>query len=193
VLIVKLCLSYITCAVLVLITPGLVLARSPKQAGAEQIEPKAGTLVRFPNVDGSNLEGRKFNLPEDFEAKLNLVSIAFYADQQSLVNTWLPTVSRLTRKYDTLKFYELPTLSKSDGLARAFIDGGMRAGIQDRATREVTITLYLDRMAFLKSIGETSDRTIYTLLVNRQGEILWLGRGAYTTAQEEALEKVLQR
>lgn len=176
----------------VLLSPSLVFARSPAQVSAGQIKLKTGAPVHFPNVNGSNLEGRKFNLPEDFEAKLNLVSIAFYGDQQSLVNTWLPTVSRLTRTYDTLKFYELPTLSKENGLSRAFIDGGMRAAIQDRATREVTITLYVDRMAFLKYIGETSDRTIYMLLVNRQGEILWRGQGAYTSAQEESLEKVLQ-
>ncbi len=176
----------------VLLTPCLAFARSPVWVGAGQIEPKAGATMRFPNVNGSNLEGRKFNLPEDFEAKLSLIVIAFYPNQQTLANTWLPAVSRLTRKYDGLKFYELPTLSKQDGLARAFIDNGMRAGIQDRATREVTITLYLDRTAFLKSIGETSDRTIYTLLVDRQGEILWRGQGAYTKAQEESLEKVLQ-
>jgi hypothetical protein len=108
------------------------------------------------------------------------------------VNTWLPAVGRLNSKHAGLKFYELPTLSKENGLAKFFIDGGMRAGIPEKATREVTITLYLDRASFLKSIGESSDRTIYTLLVNQKGEILWRGQGAYTKAQEDSLEKVLK-
>jgi ATP10 protein len=176
----------------VLLALGVVFARSLAQVGVGQVEFKAGDPVKFPNVEGANLEGRKFNLPTDFEAKLNLVAIAFYQNHQELVNTWLPAVGRLTSKHSTLKFYELPTLSKENGLVRGFIDGGMRAGIPNKATREVTITLYLDRVAFLKAIGETSDRTIITLLVNQQGTILWRGRGAYTQAQEDSLEKVLQ-
>jgi ATP10 protein len=169
-----------------------VLARSLAQVGVGQVVVSADASVRFPKVKGQNLEGRKFNLPEDFEAKLNLVAIAFYGNHQELVNTWLPAVGRLTSKHEGLKFYEIPTLSKENGLARAFIDGGMRAGIPEKATREVTITLYLDRASFLQSIGETSDRTIYTLLVNQKGDILWRGDGAYTKVQEESLEKVLK-
>jgi hypothetical protein len=169
-----------------------VVARSLAQVGVGQVVVSADASVRFPKVKGQNLEGRKFNLPEDFEAKLNLVAIAFYGNHQELVNTWLPAVGRLTSKHAGLKFYEIPTLSKENGLARAFIDGGMRSGIPEKATREVTITLYLDRASFLQSIGETSDRTIYTLLVNQKGEILWRGQGAYTKTQEDSLEKVLK-
>jgi ATP10 protein len=169
-----------------------VVARSLAQVGVGQVVVSADTSVRFPKVKGQNLEGRKFNLPEDFEAKLNLVAIAFYQNHQDLVNTWLPAVGHLTSKHANLKFYELPTLSKENGMAKFFIDGGMRAGIPEKATREVTITLYLDRASFLQSIGETSDRTIYTLLVNQKGQILWRGQGAYTKAQEDSLEKILK-
>jgi hypothetical protein len=169
-----------------------VFVRSFAQVGVGQVVVSASDGVRFPKVKGQNLEGRKFELPEDFEAKLNLVAIAFYQNHQEIVNTWLPAVGRLTSKHVGLKFYEIPTLSKENGLARAFIDGGMRAGIPEKATREVTITLYLDRAKFLKSIGETSDRTIFTLLVNQKGEILWRGQGAYSKAQEDSLERVLK-
>jgi hypothetical protein len=169
----------------------VVLARSLAQFGVGQVVISADNSVRFPKVKGQNLEGRSFNLPADFEAKLNLVAIAFYQNHQELVNTWLPAVGRLTSKHSGLKFYEIPTLSKENGLARFLIDG-MRSGIPEKATREVTITLYLDLSLFLKSIGETSDRTIYTLLVNQKGEILWRGRGAYTKAQEESLENILK-
>jgi ATP10 protein len=183
-------MNYLIGAVVIAIVA--VVARSLAQVGVGKIVVSADNTVRFPKVKGQNLEGRTFNLPMDFEAKLNLVAIAFYQNHQDLVNTWLPAVSQLTSKHVGLKFYELPTLSKENGLAKFFIDGGMRAGIPEKATREVTITLYLDRTSFLKSIGETSDRTIYTLLVNQKGEILWRGNGAYTKAQEDALEKVLK-
>jgi hypothetical protein len=112
---------------------GAVFVRSFAQVGVGQIVLSADSGVRFPKIKGQNLEGRKFNSPKDFEAKLNLVTI-----------------------------------------------------------REVTITLYLDRTSFLKSIGETTDRTICTLLVNPKGEILWRDQGAYTKAQEDSLEKILK-
>jgi hypothetical protein len=41
-------------------------------------------------------------------------------------------------------------------------------------------------------VRQSTDRTIYTLLVNQKGEILWRGQGAYTKAQEDSLEKVLK-
>jgi ATP10 protein len=176
----------------VAITLLAVLARSLAQVGVGQVT-ASNDAAHFPSVSGQNLEGRKFNLPADFEAKLNLVAIAFYGSHQELINTWSPAVQRLMGEHANLKFYEIPTLSKENGLARAFIDGGMRSGIPEKATREVTITLYLDRAQFLRSIGETTDRTIYTLLVNPQGEILWRGKGAYTQAQEESLEQILNR
>jgi hypothetical protein len=48
---------------------GLVFVRSLAQIGVGQVELGVGEAVRFPNVTGTNLEGRKFNLPEDFEAE----------------------------------------------------------------------------------------------------------------------------
>jgi hypothetical protein len=38
---------------------------------------EATGTMNFPNVSSSNLEGQKFNLPKDFEGKLNIVVIAF--------------------------------------------------------------------------------------------------------------------
>jgi hypothetical protein len=176
----------------ILLTFALVVARSLAQVGVGKVTLKTGEGARFPSVQGSNLEGRKFNLPQDFEAKYNIIAVAFYQNHQDLVNTWLPAIGRLTSSRKDLKFYELPTLSELNGLARGFIDGGMRAGIPNKATRAVTITLYLNRAEFLKAIGETSDSTIYSLLVNQKGEILWRGKGAYSKEQEDSLERVLK-
>ncbi len=172
---------------------GAVFARGFSQVSVGTVQRNPTDAVRFPEVQGSNLEGRKFNLPTDFAGKLNLVAIAFFQSHQTLVDSWSPAVTRLLGKYNTLKFYELPTLSKENSIARAFIDGGMRAGIASKATREITITLYLDRAAFIKAIGETSDQTLITLLVNQKGDILWRGRGAYSQAQEELLERILKQ
>jgi ATP10 protein len=145
----------------------------------------------FPSVSGSNLEQRKFNLPQDFEGKLNLIALAFEQWQQTDVNSWLPTVSNLSGLYSEFRFYELPTLTQFNGLFQNFIDGGMRSGIPDKSTREATITLYLDRAAFMKSLGIPDTKAIVLLLVDNTGKIYWRGQGAFDEIQKESLEQVL--
>jgi hypothetical protein len=147
--------------------------------------------VVFPSVSGSNLEQRPFNLPQDFEGKLNLVALAFEQWQQNDVNSWLPTVATLQGLYPNLKFYELPTLTQFNGLFQSAIDGGMRAGIPDKATREVTITLYLDRAAFMRSLEIPDIKNIVLLLVDNEGNIYWRGQGPFDETQSENLGRTL--
>jgi hypothetical protein len=147
--------------------------------------------LSFPTVSGSNLERREFNLPQDFEGKLNLLALAFEQWQQNDVNSWLPTVSTLSELYPNLKFYELPTLTQFNGLFQSAIDGGMRSGIPDKAVREVTITLYLDRAAFLRLLEIPDTKTIVLLLVDNEGKIYWRGQGPFDETQREGLEQTL--
>jgi hypothetical protein len=147
--------------------------------------------ITFPSVSGSNLEQRPFNLPQDFEGKLNLVALAFEQWQQNEVNSWLPTVTMLEELYPNLKFYELPTLTQFNGLFQSAIDGGMRSGIPDIATREVTITLYLDRAAFMRSLEIPDAKAIVLLLVDNEGKIYWRGQGPFDETQNEGLEQIL--
>ncbi|MGY2893090.1 hypothetical protein [Deinococcus sp. UYEF24] len=162
-------------------------------SGANRLAPTSKPDARFPMVSGSNLERRTFNLPADFEGELNLVAVAFLREHQDLVDTWTPTAERLTETDPALRFYEVPVLSEANGMFSFFIDGGMRAGIPSRATREATITLYTDLEKFLKTAGLPGPQTIYLLLTDRAGRIFWRGEGAYTSAQGAALEEAIRR
>jgi hypothetical protein len=46
--------------------------------------------MKFPFVIGKNLEGKRYQLPMDFEGEKNLVFLAFHQFQQPHVNSWLP-------------------------------------------------------------------------------------------------------
>jgi hypothetical protein len=133
---------------------------------------------RFPDIEGKNLDGKRFHLPRDFEGAMNLVIIAFQREQQLVVNTWLPTADLLENIYPELRYYELPTISRMNPFVRWFINTGMRSGIKDPKSRRKTITLYLDKAAFCRSLGITREDIIFILLVDKTGKILWRSEGA---------------
>lgn len=137
-------------------------------------------ITRFPQVTGSNLNRKSFRLPTDFEGQLNLVLIAFRQYQQRDIDTWLPLAAQLAATHDSFYYYELPVIRSMNFLSRSFIDGGMRAGIPDANARHATITLYLDKQKFRDALGLPTEDTVYALLVDNHGEILWRAAGPCT-------------
>ena len=149
----------------------------------------AGTV--FPAVHASNLNGRAVDLPGDFAGERNLVVLAFQREHQALVDSWSPAIANLLARYADLRFYELPTISRGNPLFRAWLDGAMRGGIPDRQAREHTITLYLDKAAFRQALDLPHEETIYILVLDRGGRVLWRGQGEYTVHVGRELERVL--
>ena len=141
----------------------------------------------FPTVEGSNLDGRTMRLPQAFEGSLNLVIVAFKREQQADVDTWMPQALALQQATPGLKVYELPVLGRGYRLLRGFIDGGMRSGISDAAARARTITLYIDKTPFKRSLGIATEDRICTLLVTPSGEVVWRADGPMTEAAAERL------
>lgn len=146
----------------------------------------------FPKVSGSNLLRQKIDLPGALSADFNVVLVAFQQWQQGTIDTWLPFVERLESKVDGFRYYELPVIQSMNFLARTFINEGMRAGIPSRKARERTITLYLDKANFRRSLAMPHEDDIYILLLDDQGEVLWRTEGGFTAAKGEALERAIQ-
>jgi hypothetical protein len=148
--------------------------------------------AHFPEVRGKNLEGTNLRLPQDLEGELNLVFLAFQREQQLMVNTWLPTADLLESLHPELRYYELPTISRMNPLARWFINTGMRSGIKDPKSRRKTITLYLDKGPFRKALGLATEDNIYVLLVDRQGKVLWESKGPCNAESAKNLSDSVQ-
>ena len=146
----------------------------------------------FPSVSASNLAKRPFNLPADFEGAYNLVLIAFKQHQQRAIDTWLPLAQRLASHDSRWRYYELPVIRRMNPLYRAFIDGGMRGGIPDQAAREATITLYLDKATFRQALHLPHEDTIYAIVVQPDGTILWQTSGPYSEEKARSLLKTMQ-
>ena len=162
---------------------------------ATPLRATVGTLVdsvrQFPRVEGSNLEGKRFALPTDFEAAYNVVLIAFRREQQADVDSWLPFLREQNMAARGVRVYELPTLNRSYRWMRGFIDGGMARGIPDKATREATITLYIDKTPFKNSLAILNEERIVTLIVERGGRVLWRTDGKFSSASGADLAATL--
>jgi hypothetical protein len=143
--------------------------------------------MKFPIVQGSNLSGKPYRLPRDFEGEYNIVVIPYERQQQDDVDTWGPLLEQLAEKYPNLRYYELPTLPDFGRVQRFFIDNGMRGGIPDPSVRARTITLYLDVRAFNSALNIPTMDDIYVLLMNREGDVLWRTNGDYAANKGRAL------
>lgn len=147
----------------------------------------AGEPTQFPTVSGSNLERRALTFPRDFVTPFNLLFIPFQQWQQRLVDTWVPAARALEQEFDTIQYYELPTVWEMGPLRRMMLNEGMRAGIPDEVARARTVTLYLDKAAFRRRLDMPTEETIYVLLVRGDGTIVWRTEGAYSAEKEAAL------
>jgi hypothetical protein len=147
----------------------------------------------FPTLSATNLEGQRFQLPNDLKGELNIVIIAFKREHQELVEEWVPFLTILVQNNPSLAFYELPTLNSSYLLIRWMINGGMRSGISDKEARERTITLYTNKKEIKRQLNIPNEETIYIILIDKNGRIIWRTNDKYTEEKAQELEKVLEK
>jgi len=148
--------------------------------------------MRFPQVTGSNLLRRKVTLPNDLQGELNILFIAFYQWHQALVDSWVPMARQLEQSHPGVQFYEIPVIHKMNFLSQTFINEGMRAGIPNQTTRQKTITLYIDKNALRRALEIPNEDTIWVLVLDRQGNVLWRTEGAYSQEKGEVLLNTIQ-
>ena len=149
--------------------------------------------MKFPNVKATSLANKAYQLPRDLEGELNLVIVAFKQWQQDWVDTWIPALQGLAYQHKNLRVYEMPTMSRFNGLYRFMIDNGMRAGIPDKAVRAATLCAYIDIPPFAQALQLPGYDSIYLFLLDRSGEILWRGQGRYDQAQLAELAATVER
>lgn len=135
----------------------------------------------------------KLTVPDDLIGEYNIVVLAFTQYQQYDVDSWIPHLGKIEEKYPNIRYYEFPTVRRGNLLFRNWLDQVMRWGIPDKFVRSRTITLYTDVEKLLDHIHLTSTRTIYTLILNKQGEIIWQTEGKYNEGKFSELEKFLEQ
>jgi len=153
--------------------------------------PSNGATAGFPKVTGQNLNSKTFDLPKDFQGPASIVFVAYVREQQADIDSWKPHVAELRKRFPAIGEYEVPTLSRGTSLFRGFIDGGMRRGIPDVATRAVTITLYIDKRPFNAALDIATEEHIVVLLVKPDGTVLWRASGSYSEKNAAGLDTAI--
>ncbi len=149
--------------------------------------------MRFPQVSGSNLLGNEIHLPEQLDAKLNVLVVAFQRWHQLVVDTWVPFLESLAEKHPDVDYYELPTIRRMNWLYRTMLDRGMRAGIPSEETRRRTITLYIHKEPFKNELAIPDESDVHLFLVKPEGEVLWRASGEFTEEKGNSLLEDLGR
>jgi len=131
-------------------------------------------------------------LPDDLPAGRRLVVVPFQQWQQVLVEGWKSAAEDLQAAYPDLSVWEIPSLSKSWGPLRGYIDGGMRAGIPDVFVRQHTLTAYTDLRALTRELGVTDRDTVWVYLLDEEGRVIWRESGQVDQAKTESLAAALE-
>jgi hypothetical protein len=147
---------------------------------------------KFPVLESETLEKQSVQLPQDFQGERNLLLIAFEREQQKDIDTWLTQMKRYEDIDKEFRYYEIPTIEKMNRFMRWFINTGMRHGIPDKKARERTITLYIDKEPFKKSLQIPDEKKIYAMVVDRSGNVLWRATGPYDEANGKSLREFLE-
>jgi hypothetical protein len=141
----------------------------------------------FPKLTASNLAKQKLVLPQDFAGSRNLLLIAFEREQQKDIDTWLPAAKEIEAAHENFRYYELPTIGRSNPLFRWYLDSAMRSGLPDNNARARTITLYVDKGEFRRTLDIPSESAISVLLVDKSGKVLWRATGNFTEEKKANL------
>lgn len=144
----------------------------------------------FPKLVGIDLEGNQRQLPQVFDAKKNIVIVAFKREQQKEVDSWMPEISVMTKKNPQIKFYEIPLIYEMNMFSRSFINNGMRRGVKDRDARLHTITVYTNRTQFF-DIMKMKENSIYVLVIDNKGRIKGQVEGGYSKQNLKKLKSFL--
>ena len=125
-------------------------------------------------MQGSDLNGYSKQLPESFDAPINIVAIGFLREHQKDIDQWVAALDKPISN-PHVKFFELPVLSQMSTASRWWLNNAMRMGVPAIA-RPRTITIYTDQEKFLK-IMDMNKEQAYLIILDRNHKEIWRSAG----------------
>lgn len=148
--------------------------------------------IQLPQVHGCNLHDHEIVLPRDVDEECALVIISYKRWHQDFIDTWQPHVDQLTERFQRLSVYYLSLLKPRKHFIQVMIAGYMKRLYTSKAEQAAHILVYTDIDAFNRSLALPTTNTIYLLLINRAGEVLWYGQHIFDQPQFDALSTTVE-
>ena len=155
--------------------------------GSEQRKPAV-----FPTITSYSLDKAKVTLPGGLAGELNLLLISFEPEQQKQVDTWMPLAQALQHTNFRFRWYRLPVSERENFVFRWWENSSMRSEETDPEVWPWIVPLYVNKMEFRNALQIQNEHNIVTLLVDKQGHVLWRASGALTSADRSSLTSVLE-
>jgi hypothetical protein len=157
------------------------------------LEAADGACYALPRIAGQDMADTPVTLPDDLLAPATVIVLAFDDGQQLATLNWLPVLQTLTEEDPQVGYLSLAPLPDLAAPIRVLVTLPMKAAATTPAVRAATIVSFLDdQAAFLAALGIAGTDDAALLVVNRVGQVLWRGDGAYTPAAEAALRGALR-
>jgi hypothetical protein len=177
------------CMTALLLPPALRAQIAPADKPAISATADAPALGRMPVINTESLAKRELTLPKDLPGQRTLILMAYARVQQKNIDTW---INGMALAKSRIAWIETPIVGERNFLMQAFINGGMRAGIQDPTARENTVTLFVEPDELAKAMGMPSKTsTIFAAVVERSGRVLAYVEGDYTPEKAALISAAL--
>jgi hypothetical protein len=137
----------------------------------------------LPTVNSYALDKSKVTLPGDLSGMQNVIVLYFKPDQSDAALAWIKGLNAIRLAHPGLKSYILPVYSKENFLYRWWIDASTRSGAPPSQDRHTTIPIFVDKAAFFRPLGITSEKEPFVLLTDKAGHVEWKTQGYFDSGK----------
>jgi hypothetical protein len=158
--------------------------------------------MKFPDITGELLTGKKVSIPKDNNGKITLVGIAMSQKAEKALQTWFqpvfdnfidqaaPNSIIPVDNYDVNIFF-IPVITGAAQMAAGKIESEMRAGIDADFHQHVLI--YKGATDDIRKTLAMEDKdTPYFFVVGKDGKVLHATSGKFTESKMEDIERFLE-
>ena len=186
-------IRWLVCVALAAAMAGYAVA-SPAWAASAADGHAADELTvgeHLPQLQGEYLSGRKATLPGDAGGRVALLLVGFSYASRVPVKAWTQRFRADFSDKAQVTFYQVPMLGGMARMGKWFIEGGMRRGTAT-ADYENVITVYGGTEAWRQRLGvkpgdAKAEDTAYLVLLDRNGNVVWLHAGPLEESAYQAL------
>ncbi len=151
----------------------------------------AQPTTQLPHVVCYALDRSKVTLPDDLTGTRNILILYFQPDQNSAALAWQYGLESLRAQHANFPIYVLPVYGRENFLARWWIEASIRSNAPETQDRHLTIPLFVDKKAFLSTLGIPNEKQPVVLLTDKSGHVQWKQQGQYDRGKLPALEAAL--